>query len=149
MTVKEKLYQLCVEALEMRLKTIKSKVEDIQQSLTSETKSTAGDKHETGRAMLQLEREKAGQQLSELQKLQNTLSRINPKSTHEIVALGTIVQTTNAYYFISISVGELSCDGQLVYAISANTPMAKVLFGKCVGDTVTFRNDTFEIISLH
>lgn len=149
MSFKEKLYQLCLGALELRLQTIKTKVEDIQQSLSSETKSTAGDKHETGRAMLQLEREKTGQQLSELQKLQEILSRISPKSKHEIVALGSVVQTTNASYFIAISVGELSCDEQSVYAISANTPMAKVLLGRKIGDTIAFRDDKFEIINLH
>ncbi len=35
-----------------------------KKALFSETKSSAGDKHETGRAMLQLEMEKTSQQLA-------------------------------------------------------------------------------------
>ena len=58
--IKEALHASCVGFVEDRLETIQKTIQDIQMSLTSETKSSAGDKHETGRAMLQLEREKAG-----------------------------------------------------------------------------------------
>ena len=39
---------------------MKKSILELQQSLDSETKSSAGDKHETGRAMLQIDLEKAG-----------------------------------------------------------------------------------------
>ncbi len=74
------LYKLCFDFIENKRHTIQQTIAEIQQSLTSETKSSAGDKHETGRAMLQLEREKAGQQLAEIQKLQEHLSKVNPKT---------------------------------------------------------------------
>ena len=79
MYLKEKLHKQCQDALNQRLEVIKSTISDIQNSLQSETKSTAGDKHETGRAMLQLEREKAGNQLAELQKQIGILHKINPE----------------------------------------------------------------------
>ena len=66
--IKENLYLQCVDFVENRFQTIQKTIDEIQESLTSETKSSAGDKHETGRAMLQLEREKAGNQLAEIQK---------------------------------------------------------------------------------
>ena len=59
MTIKQELYKLCLEYVENRFQTIQNTIKEIQESLGSETKSSAGDKHETGRAMLQLEREKA------------------------------------------------------------------------------------------
>ena len=67
--LKKELYNQCSDFIEHRLLAIKSTINDIQESLDSETKSSAGDKHETGRAMLQLDREKLGQQLAEIQKL--------------------------------------------------------------------------------
>lgn len=60
MSLKEELYELCVDFVDSRLSTIQQTIESNQKALTSETKSSAGDKHETGRAMLQLEMEKAG-----------------------------------------------------------------------------------------
>ena len=65
--IKRQLYSQCVDFVEERLSNIQNQIRAIQESLTSETKSSAGDKHETGRAMLQLEREKAGQQLAEVE----------------------------------------------------------------------------------
>ena len=73
--LKQDLYMQCQVFVGTRLRAIQKTIAEIQESLTSETKSSAGDKHETGRAMLQLEREKAGHQLAEIQKLNQLLSR--------------------------------------------------------------------------
>ncbi|MFD1615778.1 hypothetical protein [Gelatiniphilus marinus] len=52
MKIKEELFSQCVVFVNSRFQTIKNTISEIQESLTSETKSSAGDKHETGRAML-------------------------------------------------------------------------------------------------
>lgn len=146
--IKTQLLQLCHQSLETRLQSILVVIEDIKQSLQSETKSSAGDKHETGRAMLQLEREKAGHQLAEIEKTKQILSKINPESTSKNIGLGSVVFTTTSNYFISISAGELKVDSDTFYAISASTPIGQLLLGKSVGDEVTFRNMTFEITEI-
>ena len=64
LTLKESLFQQCEDFVNTRLQTIQIIISSHQKALSSETKSSAGDKHETGRAMLQLEMEKAGQQLA-------------------------------------------------------------------------------------
>ena len=148
MSVKEQLYQHCKMVLENRHNTIKSAIQDIQNSLGSETKSSAGDKHETGRAMLQLEREKAGQQLAELQTQIEILKKINPELSQQNVALGSIVKTSGANYFIAVSIGEVKMSNQLFYAISAATPIGKLLLSKQVGDTINFRMQKFTILEI-
>jgi hypothetical protein len=99
MELKQKLYMQCVQFCNNRLDTIRTSIEEIQESLTSETKSSAGDKHETGRAMLQLEREKAGNQLAETEKLQELLSKIDVSKTSKTVCLGSLVFTTQANFY--------------------------------------------------
>ncbi|TCK67885.1 hypothetical protein DFQ05_1668 [Winogradskyella wandonensis] len=146
--IKQNLYNQCQAQLGARLEVIKNKIADIQNSLQSETKSTAGDKHETGRAMLQLEREKAGQQLAELQKQQELLHKINPEQTHTKVALGSIVKTSSANYFIAVSIGEIKLNNELFFAISAATPIGQLLLSKQVGDSVQFRAQQFTIIEI-
>jgi transcription elongation GreA/GreB family factor len=145
MSVKQQLYNKCEGFLNNRLEVIQNTISDIQNSLQSETKSSAGDKHETGRAMLQLEREKAGHQLAEIQKLNEALHKINPESEHYSVALGSVVYSTQSNYFIAISAGEIEIEGDKFYAISPSTPMAKLLFSKEVGDQIQFRSSTFVI----
>ncbi|MFD2725741.1 3-oxoacyl-ACP synthase [Hyunsoonleella rubra] len=145
MDIKKQLYQQCEVFIENRLVTVQKSIEDIQNALLSETKSSAGDKHETGRAMMQLEREKAGQQLAEIQKTKNTLSKINLDNPSDTISLGSVVYTSIHNYFISISAGELMVETQTFYAISPNTPIAKLLIGKTTGDRVSFRGQEFKV----
>ena len=144
-SIKQQLYQHCMEVLNNRLKTIQNTISDIQKSLESETKSTAGDKHETGRAMLQLEREKAGQQLAEVQKLQDVLQKIDISSKQSKVALGSLVKTSELNYFLAISIGEVKIDDQSYYCISPSTPIGQLLLSRGEGEQINFRNRTFVI----
>ena len=146
--IKEQLFLKCSDLVNSRLGTIQRAIAEIQESLLSETKSSAGDKHETGRAMLQLEREKAGNQLAEIQKIKEILSKIDLSKSLKTTGLGSVVYTTKANYFIAISAGELEVDTNKFYAISKQTPMAKLLLGKHVNDTFNFRNEVYKIIGL-
>ena len=148
MNIKEELYKSCLEFINNRLLTVTTTISDIQNSLQSETKSSAGDKHETGRAMLQLEREKAGNQLAEIEKQKEILQNINIESKHQRVAFGSVVFTSKANYFIAISAGEISLKDCKIYAISVATPMAQLLLSKMVGDTIQFRDDVFTITKI-
>ena len=145
MSLKLELYQLCESFIEKRFNTIQKSIEELQASLLSETKSSAGDKHETGRAMLQLEREKAGQQLAEIQKQSQLLDRIDISKSSKIIRPGSLVYTTNVNYFITVSAGELKQGEQSFYAISLHTPIAKLLLGKTIGDQIVFRDQEFII----
>lgn len=149
LNIKQQLHQQCQSLLNQRLQVIKNTISNLQDALQSETKSTAGDKHETGRAMVQLEREKAGQQLAEAEQLQQLLNKINPEAEHKRVALGSVVNTTNGNYFIAISLGELKANNETFYAISPATPIAKLVLSKTVGDTFQFRDRTFTITKIH
>ncbi len=143
--IKQHLYAQCVNFVEDRYSKIQIQINEIQESLTSETKSSAGDKHETGRAMLQLEREKVGQQLAEVEILKEALSKIDVTKPSEIVGLGSVVMTSNANYYLAISAGQMTANSQSFFAISPNTPMGLLLMGKRIGDVVVFRDSKFVI----
>ena len=139
--IKQELYNRCRDIVLSRLNTVKTTINQLQESLHSETKSTAGDKHETGRAMVQLEREKAGQQLAEIQKTDAILTKINIEKTSSVIVLGSVVYTNKANYFIAIGAGEIRIGNDIFYAISTNAPVGQLLFGKTMGDTVVFRGE--------
>ncbi len=143
--LKQSLYMQCADFVEQRYLKIQTQIKEIQESLTSETKSSAGDKHETGRAMLQLEREKAGQQWAEIEKIKENLSKVDPTKSTQRIGIGSVVFTSQSNYFIAISAGQLKCNADSFYAISPHTPIGLLLMGKKVNDTIDFREQQFVI----
>ena len=148
MTVKEQLYEECKKFLYGRLNTVVERIANIQESLQSETKSSAGDKHETGRAMLQLEREKAGNQLSDIEKQQELFSKVTIDVSSEVARLGSLIITDNGVYFLAISVGAIIINTNTYYAISPSSPIGRILLGKKEKDVLVFNNKTIIITGI-
>lgn len=146
--LKSILLQKCFDQVEAGLLTAQNQIEDLQESLSSETKSSAGDKHETGRAMIQLEREKAGHRLAEIEKTKAVLTRINVSKSSEIIELGSVVYTNQANYFISVSLGHIEVDNTIFYAISSQTPIGVALMGKQKHNYIEFRERKFKILKV-
>lgn len=145
MNLKEELYKACKEHIEKREGTIVKTIRSHQNALQAETKSSAGDKHETGRAMLQLEMEKAGQQLNEVDQMKTILSKVDYTTSSNIVHLGSIVKTNKENYFISISAGQIKTVNAIYFAISLASPIGKLLLGKQKGDSFLLNNNTITI----
>lgn len=146
--LKSQLLKKCQDWLQLKFGTIQSNIEDVQNALASETKSTAGDKHETGRAMLQLEREKLGQQLIEFEQLKEVLNRIDVAVKNQNVHIGSVVFTNQFNYFIAISCGELILEDIKFYSVSAATPIAQSLLGKSEGDVIEFRGANISVLKI-
>jgi len=148
MTVKDELYKACKVFIDDRLQSVLDRIANIQESLKSETKSSAGDKHETGRAMLQLEREKAGNQLADIQEQQELFSKVTIGGVSDVVRLGSLVYTSSGIYFLAISVGAITVATNTYYAISPRSPIGKVLLGKVNGDVFVFNGVTRTITAI-
>lgn len=139
----------CEEFVFYRRQQIQDNIARIEESLLSEGKSTAGDKHHTGRAMLQLDRENAGKQLLEIEKLEIVLARIDISRNAVPIALGSLVETTSETYFISISAGFTTIDDRNIYCISPNTPIGRLLLGKTIGDQFVFQENEIQIVKVY
>jgi transcription elongation GreA/GreB family factor len=146
--IKEKLVEKCSLWIKERHQLINKTLTDIKLALEEESKSSAGDKHETGRAMLQIERENAGHQLSEIENVEQTLKRVQITEPSGLVHLGSLVTTTQATYFLSISAGKFIIDNKEYYCIAPNAPIAQLLLGKRKGDSFVFHNEEFIIESI-
>jgi len=145
MNTKEQLQDFCKKYVKGRISRIQKDIDGIQESLGSETKSSAGDKHETGRAMLQLEREKLGQQLQEAEKMAIILSRISITYKAKTIVLGSWVKTSKADYFLAVSAGEYSGGNESIFCISGGTPIGQLLLGKSIGDVVDFNGEKIRV----
>lgn len=121
---------------------------EIQQAANQETKSSAGDKYETGRAMMHLEKEKLSAQLAEAMKMKQALDKIDPDKVLDKVELGAVVTTTSANYFIAASLGKIEIGGVIWFAVSPATPVGQKLLGKKSGDSfVIGGNQQIESVS--
>lgn len=137
--LKKELFTACLEFVNQQEETVSRIIRSNQNGLTTETKSSAGDKHETGRAMLQLEIEKASQQLAGINEMKIVLSKINIDDTSKTVKLGSIILTDQVNYFLSISAGQINISNKIYYAISSSSPIGKLILGKSTGDVFIFR----------
>jgi len=145
MSVKQQLCQLCTGFVMERIAAAQKAIDEARESSAGETKSSAGDKYETGRAMMQLEVEKNSKQLAEAQKLLQIINSIDTSKVHTHAGLGSIVKTDSGNYFITISIGKLDLNTESYFAISPGTPMGQILLGKRKGEKVVFSGKTIEI----
>ncbi|NEU66064.1 GreA/GreB family elongation factor [Spirosoma agri] len=123
-------------------------MEAAQESANSESKSSAGDKYETGRAMAQIERDRYAHQLDVALAVEQELTRINSEKEYTVVQPGSLVTTNRGMFFISISAGKLNIDGKDVFAISPASPIGSALAGRRAGETVLFNKLVYEILSV-
>jgi len=145
---KSSVHKSCVKHVEDTIEVYKKGILDAHNGLQSESKSSAGDKHETGRAMLQLEAEKLGKQLQESLTLLHFLKQISLEPT-EIIGLWSLVQTSLGYFYLSSGLGKIMIAQTSVFALSLQAPMAKLLMGKRVGDSIELNNKGIQIIKVN
>lgn len=96
-------------------------------------------KYDSIREEMQEEIYQMQKQLGALKDLQRNMSKVLNTST-ERIALGSVVFTNKARFYISVSLGEFFFEGDRFYAISEESPMAKMLFGKKPGDSFILNN---------
>jgi len=147
-TLKLGLFTQLEQLVNERLIIAVENIQSANESQANDSKSTAGDKHETGRAMLHMEQENNQKQLTKALALKKELASIDPTKQHTTISKGSLVTTTQSRYLITIGLGKLEEDNQIVYAISLASPIGQLLFGKKAGDTFEFQGKTMLIDSV-
>jgi transcription elongation GreA/GreB family factor len=143
--LKEQLYLLCVEHIKKREAEIKTAIAEAQEAANNESKSSAGDKFETGREIMQQEVDLNFTRLNELNKLKQTLERIIPGQKSETVQTGSLVYTSNGNYYVAISAGQLRISGVVYYAVSAASPIGEKMIGHKKGDRFELNGKKYSI----
>lgn len=146
--LKKELLNRCSKLLKDRHERILKVISDIELSLYEESKSTSGDKHHTGRAMLQIDRENAGRQLHEIEKVQLQLNKVDIHNTTEYASLGDLAHTNHGIFFLSISVGSLQINDTTYLGVAPNSPIGILLLGKKVGDHFIFNQREYFILDI-
>ena len=144
--LKAVLHQYCIDYVQNRIDSVAHAIRASQQSANEETKSSAGDKYETGRAMAQQEADRNSGQLNEANKLMAALKRIPISATSAIAQPGSLVHTNQGNFYIAISAGAFVIDGETYFAVSQASPIGAKLTGCKAGDTFDMNGKRYEII---
>ncbi len=146
---KQRVHQACLALVEEKILTIQNEYKLYQESAANETKSTAGDKHDTGKAMMQMEQEKLGIQFKELVNNKKILGSLNPAHHLESIQFGSLIKTNHGTFYLSISLGKISIDSAEIYIISNQSPLSKLMLNKVINATFVFNERKYEILEVY
>ncbi len=145
MTLKQNIYSHYLKMVNEKIRLLQLVLDDLKESASNETKSTAGDKHETALAMLQIEQANNRGQLKETFALKAALENINPAITVPVIINGSLIKTNRGYLFLSIALGKAIIEGIEVIALSPQSPLGLKLMGLIVGDVAEINNNRYII----
>ena len=145
MTLKQKIYTHYTQVVNDKISMLQQVLADLKESGANETKSTAGDKHETALAMLQIEQANKREQLKEAVAQKTILEKIDPAITASMIVNGSLIKTNKGYLFMSIALGKATIDGNIIIALSPQSPLGSKLMGKIKGDEVEMNSTIYKI----
>lgn len=146
--LKKELHALCTIFVQQRMDNAQQAIISAEQSAAQDTKSSAGDKYETGREMLQQEKNRGMAQLTEANKLSIALKRISINGKSTKVEEGSVVKTNNGNFYIAISAGTLTFGGERYFAISAASPIGVKMLGCNVGDEFGLNGKGYKVLDV-
>lgn len=148
MITKKETLDYCLNSVLKRIEEVELALADADSSLADDTKSSAGDKYETSREMIQQDINRYQSQLAVANKDLDILNKIDHIQTFDHIGLGSLIQTDLGIYFISISIGLIKIGQDNIFVISPISPIGSVLMGKKVGDIISFNNKEQKIVNI-
>jgi hypothetical protein len=142
---KHALKSACINLLQKRITTAQQAMQQAQESANSEDKSSAGDKHETARAMSQLERDMHAKQLQEAKRDLQLIDNLKTDVLSNKAGPGAFVLCDELSFFISLGLGSATIEGRKVILLSPNAPLANVLDKKNKNDSFQFNGKEVKI----
>lgn len=145
---KQKIYDQYLQIINDKVNMLQKVLEDLKESGSNETKSTAGDKHETALAMLQIEQANTRGQLQELLLQKAAFEKIDPTLSASMIVNGSLIKTNRGFLFISIALGKAVLENITVMALSPQSPLGQKLMGLKTGEVAAINNTEYVIESI-
>lgn len=124
-------------------------IQQMNDDIQKETKSTAGDKYETGRAMIHIELEKIWERKKDLMNRIKIFESIGIHPASKIVIPGSLIQTNYGWIYLIMAMGKCQFEQQDIMVISSASPLGNLLKGKCKGDMIQRPDKTYEILDIY
>lgn len=145
---KARIVEACSRAIQGKIAELHTEIERLLEGLEQESKSTAGDKHETGRAHLQTSREHLGQQLFALEQQILHFERLPFAQKSVRIVPGSIVSTSAGVFLLSVALGTVRFEDKDIFLISPASPLGSALSGKIAGENVLVNGRSIRILDI-
>lgn len=146
--MKSTLIQYVKAYLDQRMQTSLDAMNAAQESANGESKSSAGDKYETSRAMGHLDRDMHSRMYHQTREERKLVERIDESINFKKGALGAFITTSMGNFFLSVSIGQVNINEKSIMIISPQSPIGALLIGKMVEDKFSFRGKEAEILAI-
>ncbi len=146
--IKKELLEQIFKQIDDKISILQSEFKVYKDSAANETKSTAGDKHDTSKSMMQLEQEKMGAQLSDILNQKNVLLNISINKEQKSIGLGSLVYTSNGVFFLSIFSKPINLNGTNYFPVSIQSPIGKELMKSKKGSSILINTKEYTILSI-
>ena len=143
--IKSSLYQLCLNFIEERINTAETALQQAREASNDDTKSSAGDKYETSREMMQQDIDRNKRLLIDAEENQKVLTSLKDAPFSESARNGSLIYTNQGNFYLSISAGQLHLGKEIIFAISAVSPIGKLLLGKQKGNSFELNGKKYQI----
>jgi hypothetical protein len=146
---KEQVYAQFLQIAEQKVAVLQQQLDTLQESIALETKSTAGDKYETARAMIHQEQDRCNRHLAEALAVLAVMQHLGPLPPgSEQVIKGSLVHTDKGYFLICAGLGKALIEGETCYALSPQSPLGTALMGCRQGDSISLQGKEYYIASI-
>jgi hypothetical protein len=135
---KSKILEIIKNKITEKIQSFENLIAETRAS-SNDTKSSMGDKYETGREMLQQEINNLQRQLNEALNQHALIQKITQEPSSK-VQNGALVKTDKGLFYISASVGEITCDNQKIMTVSDGSPIVKAMSGLSSGQKFSINN---------
>ena len=145
---KKDVQEAAINFLQSKIDGLKIVLDDICNSTSEDSKSSAGDKHETSTSMAQLEQEKISKQLQVFLNQRAVLERIDPTKTHYKIEIGSLILTNKGWFYFSTGLGMVNVNNENVFCLALQSPIGELLKGKQKEESVVFNGSTTSVLEV-
>jgi hypothetical protein len=146
--LKEQAFLACENIIRKNLADLQLALAGVTESMESESKSSAGDKHETGRARMQHEHAQIAAQAVQQKLLLEELDKIRHFEQGEGIGHGSLVETSRGFFLIAVPTAKLNVEGVDIQVISPLSPFGKLLLGLQNNSEFSSGNTHYKILGV-
>jgi hypothetical protein len=145
MIEKSELIHFLQSKLKGQLQEIEAETAAIENEIANETKSSAGDKFETSREMMNQSRDRLQENAAIIVKHLKSINAINSNKKIESVIPGALIITNFGSFLFGPSIGTISFQNQTLFCLSITSPIGVSFANKIKGEQVEFRGRSYQI----
>ncbi len=141
---KKQLQQRLLKELQIKLNELEVEMEGLREAKTADTKSSAGDKYETGRESLSQTQGLLEAQQSKLLAMFRGVERVHI-AERSAISEGALLHLSIGWVWVAVPFGKISLDKTAIQVVSPQAPLVQSLKSIKVGESISLNGRKVEL----